>query len=144
MLLRHFLLRHRPLPERDVDRVGIGIEDHKVEVPHHYREGREPRLIVMDGPGNIPPEFGEEIQEGVVEPEDDAGNAHHDRPPDEGPVLRLLDVTEPAEERLLRGETEVVPHHAIGVAGILPYRKEIPDELFPSRHHKDIVKMIET
>ena len=55
VLFRHFFLGHCPLPEREIDRIGIRIEDDEIEVPDNNCEGGQPCFIKMDGPGNVPP-----------------------------------------------------------------------------------------
>src|SRR4051812_20759406 len=70
-----------PGEERRVERVHVGVEDDRVEVPDHDGQRRQNGLVQMNGRRNVQPGFRQETQRQIVGPEQQAGGDHHDGAP---------------------------------------------------------------
>ena len=55
MLVLVVLDRHLAVEPRPIHRIGIRIENHRIDVPNHDGQRRQDRLVPVNGDGNVDP-----------------------------------------------------------------------------------------
>ncbi len=95
VLVLEFFGFHASSDDRKAHGKRAGPEHDEEQVPHHDGQECKPRFVEMNRLGDAyhPARPGETIRE----PQDEAGDHHDDRAPDQRPVLGLLDVAEALE-----------------------------------------------
>src|ERR1700747_2123264 len=77
-------------------------------MPDDNRQCRPHRLVEVNGSRHIEPPTREQVPNGYLRPQHDTRGCHHDEPPYQSPVLRLLGVIEPRKLSFIRPKPGVV------------------------------------
>ena len=114
-----------PCPVHGVD---VGGEDDMVEVPDYYGEAGKDGFVVVDGDGDLDDPAGEPAGDVHLEPDHEAGDAHDDDAPCDGPVFEFLRVAEPGEPRAVGTAGGEVAEIIGDISQVLETGEEVAEE----------------